>query len=276
MNKKRLVGGEFLLDLVMISFVASVDTETFTDITNQEVINQLTNLKTYIRNPKSIKPVWVRLQDNDDYIVARGELSKDKDSNVFVIRVKFKDKLLTINVEFTQMLNEDNDPIDDYYIDLGDADYNLVSQNNLSSIVDNQGNPRFIEGDIPMKKISGITFTYSKWSLSGTHLLMVIAGDIANGTTLVDASQWFELALPQWIIEKLKILFGTQHIDMKSVIAYATDTSSQTINGCVLDKGIDKIYLNVYSTITFTSDRAFRLIFDYLIDTDAPVEEQGE
>lgn len=274
MNKKRLVGGEFLLDLVMISFVFSVDSETFTDITNQDVINQLTDLKTYIRNPKSIKPIWVRLQDNDDYIVARGELSKDKDSNVFVIRVKFKGQLLTINVEFTQMLNEDNQPLDDYYIDSGDAGYNLVSQNNLSSIVDNQGNPRFVEGDITTS-LEGVTLTYAKWSLSGTHLLIVLGGEIANGTEFTATSVWAELNLPQWIKDKI-IPLVTIYVDIKSSTIFSEDYATSQNVSCRLIKTTNDIIQVRSGSFTASDDRVFRFNFDLLIDTDAPAEEIGD
>ena len=277
MNKKRLVGGEFLIDLAVMSFVMSVNSETFTDITNQEVINQLTDLKTYIRNPKSIKPVWVRLQDNDDYIVARGELSKDKDSNVFVIRVKFKGQLLTINVEFTQMLNEDNDPIDDYYIDSGDAGYNLVSQNNLSSIVDNQGNPRFIEGDISLSESipEGVSKEYGKWSLSGTHLLIVLCLNLADTTTINDGQILAILDnLPDWIYEKISIIAGTT-IEYKNFTAYASNGTTQGFNSRIV-KVSDTISIRKEVNLTLTADRKVRLSYDILIDSEAPAEEIGD
>lgn len=274
MNKNRLVGGEFLLDLVMISFVASVDSETFTDITNQQVINQLTDLKTYIRNPKSIKPIWVRLQDNDDYIVTRGALSKDKDSNVFVIRVKFKGQLLTINVEFTQMLNEDNQPLDDYYIDSGDAGYNLVSQNNLSSIVDNQGNPRFIEGDITLKDTlpSGIEQLYGKYSLSGSHLLLVLSFSTPNGTTIPTGSI-ANVKLPKWILDKLYPLISSNIIVPFVTLPFLNDAGAVQNTSIRLDKSSDSVDIFIY-TITTTDDRVCRVQFDLLIDTDAPAEEE--
>ena len=271
MNKKRLVGGEFLIDLAVMSFVMSIDLETFTDITNQDVINQLTDLKTYIRNPKSIKPVWVRLQDNDDYIVARGELSKDKDSNVFVIRVKFKGQLLTINVEFTQMLNEDSQPLDDYYIDSGDAGYNFVSQNNLSSIVDNQGNPRFIEGDIEIGEITGVSKEYAKWSLSGTHLLIVVCATAENGTVISAGQELCTFNVPEWIFDKI-ISLGGGSVDRGSATFVDENASSQNI----------AVYLGKYGTslritlggLTFSAKRTGRIVFDLLIDTDAPAEEE--
>lgn len=128
---KRLNGGEFLLDLTPIEIEESVDSETYTSITNEDVLNQLTNLKRYINNPSAIKPVWVKFNNSetDEIVVIKGELSKVIDDPEFDIHVKSKNYDLTIHIEFTQMLNEDEDPIDDWYIDTNDAKYICLSSN---------------------------------------------------------------------------------------------------------------------------------------------------
>lgn len=59
---------------------------------------------------------------------------------------------------------------------------NLLEGVAFEDIVDKNGNPRFIEGTITPETISGITFTYCKWSLSGTHLMIVLAGTCKNVT----------------------------------------------------------------------------------------------
>lgn len=135
MNKKRLVGGEFLIDLSMILLTISDSSESFTAITNQEVLAQLTDLKTYVKNQKSIKPIWVKLKDNDSFIVTRGELQKVNNQPNFVLVINANGKLLTIKVEFTQVLNDDDVPMDDWYIDTNDAQYNLYVSD-VSFIVD--------------------------------------------------------------------------------------------------------------------------------------------
>lgn len=130
----KLNGGEFLLDLTPMEVEESVDTETYTSITNADVLKQLTNLKRYIPNPSAIKPVWVKFvnSETDEIVVVKGELSKVIDSDEFDIHVKTKGYDLTIHVEFTQALNEDEDPIDDWYIDTNDAKY-LFTSNIVSS-----------------------------------------------------------------------------------------------------------------------------------------------
>ena len=108
MNKKRLVGGEFLLDLSMIALATSDSSESFTAITNQEVLSQLTDLKTYVKNQKSIKPIWVKLKDNDSFIVTRGELQKVNNQSKFVLVINANGKLLQqISMEKEEVTNEE-------------------------------------------------------------------------------------------------------------------------------------------------------------------------
>ena len=57
----------------------------------------------------------------------------------------------------------------------------------MNNIVDSNGNPRFVEGDFTLQEHDGISYSYSKWSLSGTHLILVITGTIDNDTTLTSS-----------------------------------------------------------------------------------------
>ena len=134
---KRLVGGDYLLDLTPIDIEESVDVETYTNITNTEVIAQLTNLKKYVSNPSMIKPVWVKLKngETDELVVARGEF-KVVDDGEFEIVIQLDGYKLKIHVEFTQALNENNDPIDDWYIGTNDAKYLFTSDTqNIGTII---------------------------------------------------------------------------------------------------------------------------------------------
>lgn len=126
---KRLVGGDFLLDL---SSIELEETSTLTNITDTEVISQLTNLKKYISNPSMIKPVWVQLHDGDGkLVVARGSLSV-VDADEFELDIILNGYTLKIHVKFTQVLNSDDEPINDWYIDTNDAKY-LFTTNNFAT-----------------------------------------------------------------------------------------------------------------------------------------------
>lgn len=125
----KLNGGEFLLDLTPITIEESTDSETYTNITNAKVLEQLTNLKRYIPNEKAIKPVWVKFvnDETDEIVVVKGELAKTSGDEEFEIHVKTKGYELTIHIEFTQAVNDNNDPIDDWYIDTNDAKWLFLS-----------------------------------------------------------------------------------------------------------------------------------------------------
>ena len=133
---ERLNGGEFLLDLTPITIEESTDSETYTNITNAKVLEQLTNLKRYIPNEKAIKPVWVKFvnDETDEIVVVKGELAKIIGDEEFEIHIKTKGYELTIHIEFTQAVNDNSDPIDDWYIDTNDAKYLFLS--NAQNIVE--------------------------------------------------------------------------------------------------------------------------------------------
>lgn len=137
---------------------------------------------------------------------------------------------------------------------------------NLANIVDNQGNNRFIEGDITIETITGVTQTYGKWSLSGTHLMIVVAGRIVNGTQTSNLGILANITLPEFILDKLVPIFTTL-LDYKSPVAYADNLTTQAYPLSV-QKGADKIQLRFESNVTTSADRKFRWQFDFLIDNE--------
>lgn len=124
----KLVGGDYLLDLTPIEIEQSEDVSTYTNITNADVLKQLTNLKKYVKNPDMIKPVWVKFVngETDELVVARGTFAV-VDSGEFEIVVTIDGYKLRISIEFTQAELEDHTPIDDWYIDTNDAKYLFTS-----------------------------------------------------------------------------------------------------------------------------------------------------
>lgn len=134
---KRLVGGDYLLDLSSIEIEESEDGSTKTNITDSDVLEQLTNLKKYISNPEMAKPVWVKLKngENDELVIARGTFAV-VDTGEFEICVQLDGYKLVIFIEFTQVLNSDDEPLDDWYIDTNDAKYLFTSDaQNINALV---------------------------------------------------------------------------------------------------------------------------------------------
>ena len=282
---KKLVGGDYLLDLTPIELEESEDGETYTNITNKEIIEQLTNLKKFVPNPSMIKPVWVKLinGETDEIVVVRGEF-KVVDADEFEIVVAIDGYKLKIHIEFTQALNENNDPIDDWYIDTNDAKYLFTSDAQnigaiselpvFENIVDAQGNKRFIEGEIVIpESVSGFTKVYGKWSLSGSHLLLVLCATIANGTSF--PSQSIAVAnIPEWIMNKIYPIYSDTIVPYTDFKAFKSDGTTNQNLSVRLGKGNQQLAMIMYAS-TMTDDRIIRINFDLLIDNETP-ESQGE
>ena len=137
----------------------------------------------------------------------------------------------------------------------------------MSNIVDNNGHKRFVEFNGVAGSVEGITITYNKASLSGTHLMVVLAGSIANGTTIDNSKVLAFYNIPAYIMDKIKPVWGS-NIEVKTVTAFATDWSSQSFQ-CVLAKNIST-QLGIFKAgpTTFTADRNFRIQFDLLVDSE--------
>ena len=137
----------------------------------------------------------------------------------------------------------------------------------MENIVDSAGNKRFIEGDGVVPTIEGLTVSYCKWSLSGSHLMLVVSGTIADGTTITQYNIPFSFNIPKWIYDKIYPVWGS-NIEQKSMSLIASNWSTQSLN-MYLSKVSDKLSVNTNtSSLTLSADRSFRLQFDLLIDTE--------
>ena len=137
----------------------------------------------------------------------------------------------------------------------------------FEDIVDKDGHARFIEGDIDLAATTpeGVTKVYGKWSLSGSHLMIVLAGVIADGTTIGGAI-WAKVNMPSWIINKIYPIFSNR-IVYKADSLYADDQTSQnTTIGLI--KESNEITIRNLANVTLTKERMFRYAFDLLIDNE--------
>ena len=137
----------------------------------------------------------------------------------------------------------------------------------FENITDEAGHKRFIEGNGTPLEQEGFTSVYCKWSLSGSHLLMVLAGTIASGTTLALNTLLAKFTLPSWIQSKI---YGVKVnlLEYKAVACITDSYTTETMN-VYFDKMSDGvgIYVNV-SAFTATSNDAFRVELDLLIDNE--------
>ncbi len=135
---------------------------------------------------------------------------------------------------------------------------------NLSQIVDDEGNKRFVEGNGTTYEISGVTFTYSEWSLSGSHLMFVICGSVENTTIGSDVSLT-EYSIPDWIYNKITPVFRNTYIEIKQLNIYANDLGDSQMSVYLL-KANNKIYIYNKSSLTVGTARHFKIQFDLMID----------
>lgn len=138
----------------------------------------------------------------------------------------------------------------------------------LDSLVDSKGNPRFIEGDITTNTITGLTYSYAKWSLSGTHLMIVLAGTFDNGASISPQGVGVLNELPSWVKDKIYAVWGGNYIENKVCVLYASDWTSQTTTFLLVKDSNNDIRINLPSAITLTKERNFRIQFDLLIDAE--------
>lgn len=137
----------------------------------------------------------------------------------------------------------------------------------MENIVDSQGNKRFIESDIEIETITNVTKLYGKVSLSGTHLMIVLAINIANGGTIANNTDIALINLPDYIKDKITPLWTTNAIENKSVTFWGNDWTSQS-GSCALIKTTDGLKIVATNNITATASRNARIQFDLLIDAD--------
>ena len=136
----------------------------------------------------------------------------------------------------------------------------------MSDIVDADGHKRFQEWD-PSSTVTveGLSITYCKASLAGSHLMFVLAGSIAANSSVNANTRLVAFTLPDWILNKIFPVWASYFIETKGVRFMASDWTSVNAS-MTLEKisGLMKIFIN--DTINPTKDVAFRIQFDLLID----------
>lgn len=194
---KILVGGVLIIDLSTLSITPSVDMETYTTISNSEILSQLERLKQYIGNPTAQKPLWVRMSYDGEMITTMGALYKEVGDPHFKLVVKVLDQRLIIDVTFTQ----DEETLE-WYIDTGDAKYLFTSNSQEvdSYIADSISSGAIksalnlkadlsganFTGDITspsiIERMSGYSFTPN--TITSANVTFIYAGVVKNGNKL--------------------------------------------------------------------------------------------
>lgn len=270
-----MLGGYQILDLRNIDLSRSTSETNITDV---EVLKQLSQIANYIQKDydfskplqNQLKPLLIRYRDKK--VGEKHEVALY--GNIEVINTYYKFRIiacnesekLTINVEF----EEKTDDYSNKYWDIKTAKVLLTSaQPIFEEITDKYGHKRFIEGDIDIEEAfitSGMSKTYGKWSLSGTHLMLVIAGTIAD-TSVIGYGKLAIINLPEWIEDKIYPVVSS-YLDSKSISCRDENWSTQNIAVALVKEG-GHLVLYITSGDTFTSDKGYRIDFDLLIDNES-------
>lgn len=268
---KRLIGGLVLLNLLNLNLHSFASED---DIEDVDILNQLTELRTFIdenrnytKGAKELKPVLVQYRDATAKIdgVVQCNMCFDTDALHLSICGTSMQKdgtqlkiIIKVVYEYTQ------------YVGYTIKTATLVANKELplfEDIVDKNGNKRFIEGDLTTNsEISGITFTYGKWVLSGTHLMIVLCGTIANGTQTTTV-EFASATLPDYIKDKIIPVFATSYIAINNDNAYADDWTSQSIQNALKTTN-DGVSIQHIDSHEFTANRSFRIQYDLVIDDE--------
>ena len=139
-----------------------------------------------------------------------------------------------------------------------------VVKKDISTLVDKDGNNRFAEGNLTLNTITGATKIYGKWSLSGTHLLIVFALKLENSISSQDL--FYLDDLPDYIKDKIVPIAGNR-IVQGSELAYDESASSSVT--FYYNFGKSSSHLFIEATCTIGDDTRFtRVNIDLLIDAD--------
>lgn len=140
----------------------------------------------------------------------------------------------------------------------------------FENIVDKDGHKRFVEGNgAPNHDITGFTASYCKWSLSGTHLMCVLAGTFEVGCEIGANANIVSFELPSWIANKIFPVWSDYFIQRIGLTLTSNAWGVQTLDGIIAKTGNLLIYNNTGTALTITSDdKHFRLSIDLLIDNE--------
>lgn len=150
----------------------------------------------------------------------------------------------------------------------------VLVHNLLENIVDDNGDLRFNEGSIDVIDTLEDYVIFSKWSLSGTHLLLVLCiyNTSESDITISGASQiTTPINLPQWVKSKIYPMGTTYHVMRISggITGYKPSDLTASANPVetYLMKANNDITINTIDA-TFESGFYYRFEYNLLIDME--------
>lgn len=137
----------------------------------------------------------------------------------------------------------------------------------LDDIVDSAGNKRFVEGNGTPGSIEGLTTTYCKWSLSGTHLMCVWAGNVATSASIYANKVMVEFELPEYIGSKIFPIWSN-NIERRELNFIRSTGDKITINAYIKYENNKLWFQHIITQEDITQPSNFRFQVDLLIDAE--------
>ena len=144
---------------------------------------------------------------------------------------------------------------------------------NFANLVDKEGHQRFVDFPFTPEENSGLTFTYAKASLSGSHLLIVLAGNVVASTVINDNTIFAVVDLPKWIKDKIyptegSVICNESVLFYKENAGYITESKTLTLSKVSVGSNVQIDIRNIVGNQTITNNSSFRIAFDLLIDNE--------
>lgn len=135
----------------------------------------------------------------------------------------------------------------------------------LDDIVDSQGNKRFIEGDGVNGSYANVSYLYNKWSLSGTHLMLVTVFKVNSSQDFSANTTISTFKLPQFIIDKITNI-STNIVLRRNCDVYVNEAITANIETKLI-KNNDELKINV-ATYSLINSGDARIQVDLVIDAN--------
>lgn len=142
----------------------------------------------------------------------------------------------------------------------------IENMNKMEKIKDKSGHLRFIEGSGDVSTIADVENNYCKWSLSGTHLMLVHIITLDVGASLSN-NLLSSFELPNWIMNKI-VSTGTEGmIASDTFISYSDDLTTGSLN-LYLKKETNSVSINLIGSASIAKKRYCKIKFDLIIDNE--------
>lgn len=146
---------------------------------------------------------------------------------------------------------------------------NIVDKDGHKRFIEGNGTPTAVEDNETPTAVEGVTFNYAKWSLSGSHLMVVCDIKITAETVLSNNSISVDFTPPKWVLDKLYPSINP-YLDAKKI---DVRTAGYVVSGSYLDC---YCYINDETDIRISNlahtageaDEYVRIEFDFLVDNE--------